>query len=147
MNNSYIDLLGRIKTNDGFEFHNATININQQNILKNITPNILKTIEVTDNTPPELISYMEYGDASYWDLIIIINGNQFDCCFPKDLNYVYSECDRLLKKYKKNMPYMVWDEKNINDQIKPQVEKNNDSKRKIKVIKKEYLSLLISKVI
>ena len=106
---------------------------------------IEKELEVLEDVPLPLLSMQIYGDSQYWDIIMFINGSEFDV-LPNSTKFIYSELDRLKDKlyhiYKHNIGTT---EQQMEQLAFDLLNKKNADRRKIKVLKEEYLGDLISK--
>lgn len=140
MHNSALDMLETLKTEE-YEFHEALSEINQIRFLSNITPEMIYTKELLLNETPEVIAQKEYGDSSYWDIIVLLNGTSMDI-FPKDITFIYNETDRLVKKLEN--PAIDDTKRDENYQkIFNNLNAINNKKRQVKLIKKEYIDKVL----
>lgn len=136
MHNSALDRLEYINNNE-HEFHSALSEINQLKFLSNINNNMIYTKQVLLNDTPEVIALNEYGDSSYWDIVVLMNGTSMDI-FPKTVDYIYSETDRLIEIL--DNPAIDNTKKDENYQkIFEILTDSNNKKRTIKLLKKEYI--------
>lgn len=140
MYNSALDRLDYINNGD-HDFHSALSELNQIKFLSTITDNMVYYKEVLLNDTPEVIAYNEYGDSSYWDIIVLLNGTSMDI-YPKTVDYIYSEADRLIERL--DNPAIDDTKRDENYQkIFDILTIKNNKKRKVRLLKKEYIDIVI----
>lgn len=140
MHNSALDRLEYIN-NGEHDFHSALSELNQLKFINSVTPDMIYTKQVLLNDTPEVIALNEYGDSSYWDIVVLLNGTNMDI-FPKTVDYIYSEADRLIAKL--DNPAIDNNKTAENYQkIFEILTELNDTKRTIKLLKKEYIDTVI----
>lgn len=140
MHNSALDRLEYIN-NGEHDFHSALSELNQLKFINNVTPDMIYTKQVLLNDTPEVIAINEYGDSSYWDIVVLLNGTSMDI-FPKTVDYIYSEADRLLTKLDNPAIDNTKTDENYQN-IFEMLTKLNDAKRTIRLLKKEYIDTVI----
>ena len=110
-----------------------------------------KVNELIDNNPDffyyklidddyrfENLSFKEYKDSSYWDILMLLNLNSETMySLPKNFGYIKSKCEEINNKMDSYFQNLDVD-KNLETLLEKE-EKLNDERRKIRFIRKEYI--------
>lgn len=141
MRNSLIDT-NKIVQRGNYLVNSSLYNLNRLEFLNLIQPNMIYEYEVLEDISLPLLSLKIYGDSSYWDIILFLNGTELNI-LPNSNNFIYSEADRLIQKLSK-----IYRHTTTNNDIELSaynlLNDKNSKKRKIKLLKKEYLGAVTS---
>lgn len=141
-------LLSRV---DSVEIGDCIINplnrydIDKLNLLISDNPDYFYYKLLDDDYRFENLSYKEYGDSSYWDILMIINlMEETMYSLPKNYNYILSKCEEINNKMEAYFQNLNVD-KNLEELIK-KGEERNDERRKVRFIRKEYIPTFSEKL-
>lgn len=86
----------------------------------------------------ENLSFKEYGDSSYWDILLILNlYSETMYALPKNFGYIKSKCEEINNKMEAYFQNLDAD-KNLQTLLEKE-EALNDERRKVRFIRKEYI--------
>lgn len=112
--------------------------IDKVNELIDSNPDFFYYKLIDDDYRFENLSFKEYKDSSYWDILLILNLNSETMySLPKNFGYIKSKCEEINNKmdsYFQNLDLG----KNLETLLEKE-EKLNDERRKIRFIRKEYI--------
>lgn len=139
MRNSLIDT-NKIVKRGNYLINSSLYGLNRLEFLNLIQPNMIYEYEVLEDISLPLLSLKVYGDSNYWDIILFLNGTEFNI-LPNSNNFIYSEADRLKQKLSEIYKHT---KSNIELSAYNLLNDKNSKKRKIKLLRKEYLGAITS---
>lgn len=142
MLNSYFNLPQIIV--DDYNFSNIFPTYKNLNILQSFidsNPILFYYIDLPDDSRLELISYNEYNDSKYWDVLFYINNmeNIFD--LPTNYDNLNDEINKKISDYVDLVGSIT--QENI-DKIKTNILNNNEKHRRFRMVKKDYLKQVVN---
>lgn len=121
----------------------ASINlIKIYEFIDRLDPNWITNSRVGVNDKLERIAYQLYGNASYWDIIMILNKKKPFTCLPYDDDTIKEMAINKVARYKtlnygSNLPNEDYDR--LYNKYFDELESDNNSRFVIKVIKPIYI--------
>jgi len=99
-----------------------------------INPQFLENYYIKDGQTLEDISYEKYGNEKFWQLIAILNN-------IRDVFYDIPVSEEIIQKYAKENSYIDGElDFSLYLENYEKLSEENDKKRQIKLIKKQYIS-------
>lgn len=133
-----------LQRDESVEISNFIINpinrydIDKVNELIRNNPDFFYYKLLDDDYRYENLSFKEYGDSSYWDILLILNlYSETMYSLPKNFGYIKSKCEEVNNKMNAYFQNLDVD-KNLETLLEKE-DKLNDERRKVRFIRKEYI--------
>lgn len=114
--------------------------------INNCPPEWFTYTKAFENDTPERIAYSLYGNANYWDVVMLVNDADPFTLVPRNYDTLYKIAQNKVKKYETEVYGKSLDDKSYHrlvDKYISELQEKNEDKYRIKVIKSVYIQTFL----